>query len=358
VLSFDGVDHRRTTSNDIVEIITTMGIEAVRGSLMKEIFSVLQSGGSYVNHRHIALLIDIMTCRGHLMAITRHGINRTDSGPLMRCSFEETVEILFEASSFAMQDNLEGVSEAVMLGTLAPIGSGSFDVLLDDKMLEEVDEQLPQQMDFMTGMPGASPGPGFDGATPVHYNIEATPGYDYGQQTPGMSPYDSGMSPGFSPGPAGFSPGPGQSPGPGDYAFSPGPSPGGYSGKSPGYSPTSPSYNQSYSPTSPSYSPTSPSYSPTSPSYSPTSPSYSPTSPSYSPTSPSYSPTSPSYSPTSPSYSPTSPSYSPTSPSYSPTSPSYSPTSPSYSPTSPSYSPTSPSYSPTSPAEQMDEDED
>ena len=46
------------------------------------------------------------------MAITRHGINRTDSGPLMRCSFEETVEILFEASSFAMQDNLEGVSES------------------------------------------------------------------------------------------------------------------------------------------------------------------------------------------------------------------------------------------------------
>ncbi len=36
-----------------------------------------------------------MTARGHFMAITRHGINRTESGPLAQCSFEETVDILF-----------------------------------------------------------------------------------------------------------------------------------------------------------------------------------------------------------------------------------------------------------------------
>jgi len=379
VLSQPGVDARRTTSNDIVEIIQTMGIEAVRGSLMHEINRVISFGGSYVNHRHVALLIDIMTCRGHLMAITRHGINRTDSGPLMRCSFEETVEILFEASSFAMKDELSGVTEAVMLGQLSPIGSGAFDVLLDNKLLEEVDENQAMQMDYMPGGdPTASPSwVGGGPSTPSWHGIENTPSRD-GLYTPahdGMqSPGFSGQSPGFSPGPQfspnpGFSPGPGSSPGggmqydkspgfpfsPGGYGSQPGASPTspGYSPSSPTYSPTSPSYSPtspSYSPTSPSYSPTSPSYSPTSPSYSPTSPSYSPTSPSYSPTSPSYSPTSPSYSPTSPSYSPTSPSYSPTSPSYSPTSPSYSPTSPSYSPTSPSYSPTSPSYSPTSPS--------
>jgi DNA-directed RNA polymerase II subunit RPB1 len=40
-------------------------------------------------------LAQVMTCRGHFMAITRHGINRTDHGPLQQCSFEETVDILF-----------------------------------------------------------------------------------------------------------------------------------------------------------------------------------------------------------------------------------------------------------------------
>ncbi|KTF81677.1 hypothetical protein cypCar_00017832 [Cyprinus carpio] len=387
VLSEKDVDPVRTTSNDIVEIFTVLGIEAVRKALERELYHVISFDGSYVNYRHLALLCDTMTCRGHLMAITRHGINRQDTGPLMKCSFEETVDVLMEASSHGECDPMKGVSENIMLGQLAPAGTGCFDLLLDA-------EKCKYGMEIPTNIPGisvAGPTGMFFGSAPspmsgmspamTPWNTGATPAY--GAWSPsvgsGMTPGAAGFSPsaasdasGFSPGysPA-WSPTPGSpgSPGPASpYIPSPGAlspnysptspayeprSPGGYTPQSPGYSPTSPSYSPtspSYSPTSPNYSPTSPSYSPTSPSYSPTSPSYSPTSPSYSPTSPSYSPTSPSYSPTSPSYSPTSPSYSPTSPSYSPTSPSYSPTSPSYSPTSPSYSPTSPSYSPTSPS--------
>jgi DNA-directed RNA polymerase II subunit RPB1 len=47
-----------------------------------------------------------MTCRGHLMAITRHGINRTDSSPLAQCSFEETVDILLRAAMYAEKDRM------------------------------------------------------------------------------------------------------------------------------------------------------------------------------------------------------------------------------------------------------------
>ena len=57
----------------------------------KELHHVISFDGSYVNYRHLALLCDVMTARGHLMAVTRHGINRQEIGPLMRCSFEETV---------------------------------------------------------------------------------------------------------------------------------------------------------------------------------------------------------------------------------------------------------------------------
>uniref|UniRef100_A0A671PGW1 DNA-directed RNA polymerase subunit n=1 Tax=Sinocyclocheilus anshuiensis TaxID=1608454 RepID=A0A671PGW1_9TELE len=349
VLSEKDVDPVRTTSNDIVEIFTVLGIEAVRKALERELYHVISFDGSYVNYRHLALLCDTMTCRGHLMAITRHGINRQDTGPLMKCSFEETVDVLMEASSHGECDPMKGVSENIMLGQLAPAGTGCFDLLLDA-------EKCKYGMEIPTNIPGISVA-GRSGMTPGAAGFSPSAASDASGFSPGYSPAWSPTpgSPG-SPGPASpYIPSPGAlSPNysPTSPAYEPR-SPGGYTPQSPGYSPTSPSYSPtspSYSPTSPNYSPTSPSYSPTSPSYSPTSPSYSPTSPSYSPTSPSYSPTSPSYSPTSPSYSPTSPSYSPTSPSYSPTSPSYSPTSPSYSPTSPSYSPTSPSYSPTSPS--------
>ena len=72
-------------------LLKVLGVEAVRKAVEREMNHVISFDGSYVNYRHLALLCDIMTCRGHLMAITRHGINRQEVGALMRCSFEETV---------------------------------------------------------------------------------------------------------------------------------------------------------------------------------------------------------------------------------------------------------------------------
>ncbi|KAL7666370.1 DNA-directed RNA polymerase subunit [[Candida] zeylanoides] len=398
VMGVSGVDAQRTYSNNFIEVLSVLGIEATRSALYKEILNVIAFDGSYVNYRHMALLVDVMTSRGHLMAITRHGINRSDTGALMRCSFEETVEILLDAGASAELDDCRGISENVMLGQMAPLGTGAFDVMVDDKMLQNAPSNMAIAANQDIGDDGgATPFKEYDmeddqihfeegaGFSPIH-TAPVSDGRDEPFANvsiliwrhiarlwwcqPWLWRHESDLQPNV----------------PNIQSHEPellanesqlfadksqlfadksqllanesqlltnDPTSPSYSPTSPSYSPTSPSYSPtspSYSPTSPSYSPTSPSYSPTSPSYSPTSPSYSPTSPSYSPTSPSYSPTSPQYSPTSPQYSPTSPQYSPTSPQYSPTSPQYSPTSPSYSPTSPQYSPTSPSYAPKSPS--------
>ena len=398
VLAVEGIDPTRTSCNHFGEIMKCFGIEATRAALMRELKDVLTNDGSYVNHRHMGILCDVMCARGTLMAVTRHGINRADTGALMRCSFEETVEILYEAAASGELDHCRGVSENIILGQMAPSGTGEFDCLLDQEMLKTV----VANRQGMGAMPVGAMSPMDGGMTPYDmgspmaeggyaggpdYGASFSPiinaGQDetggltpYGGTAGGFSPYSSGgMSPGYAP----ASPFSSMSPSsPGYGGYSPTSPMAGYSPTSPGQGLTSPAYEMTspryggspaspaYTPTSPTYSPTSPAYSgsgnkvsPTSPSYSPTSPSYSPTSPSYSPTSPNYSPTSPAHSPTSPKYSPTSPQYSPTSPAYSPTSPAYSPTSPKYSPaggnkaspTSPSYSPTSPQYSPTSPAQ-------
>lgn len=231
----------------------------------------------------MAALVDIMTARGQIMAITRHGINRRDSSPIAQSSFEETVDILFRAAMFSEKDPLRGVSENILLGQQCPLGTGSFSLVLDDAKLVNAIETLGG--DVLGGVGG---------------------GLRAGLQTPGRSP--AAMTPQhMRASPSEFmSPASLASPS-GGIMFSP---IGG--GASPGGSPMSPAF----SPTSPGMSPTSPGYSPSSPGYSPTSPGYSPTSPGYSPTSPGYSPTSPGYSPTSPGYSPTSPGYSPTSPAY------------------------------------------
>ncbi|KAI5467275.1 hypothetical protein BGZ63DRAFT_418992 [Mariannaea sp. PMI_226] len=403
VLAVDGVDTTRTYTNDLYQIIEVFGIEAARSALVKELTNVLAFDGSYVNHRHIALLVDVMTYRGVISAVTRHGINRADTGALMRCSFEETVEILLEAAATGELDDCRGISENVMLGQMAPMGTGNFDVFLDPKMLETVISDN-SRMGLMPGMPtkdaqgeGAatpydtgspmadsgylslsspaagnfSPIQGAGSDTPAGFGTEYGGGGfgGVGSMSPysmrgATSPFSTSLTSPFSSGMGGYSPSSpnaGYSPtsplidgGAGRYATSPS-----FSPSSPSFSPTSPMLRPT-SPASPNYSPTSPSYSPASPSsprhYSPTSPAQfnSPTSPSYSPASPNYSPASPNLhagGPTSPSYSPASPTWSPTSPeAYSPTSPSFQ-RSPGaqHSPTSPSYSPTSPSFSPRTP---------
>ena len=49
----------------------------------------------------------------------------------MRCSFEETVDILMEASAYSECDHVRGVSENIMLGQLAPLGTGLFSLYLN-----------------------------------------------------------------------------------------------------------------------------------------------------------------------------------------------------------------------------------
>jgi DNA-directed RNA polymerase II subunit RPB1 len=49
----------------------------------------------------------------------------------MRCSFEETVDVLMDAASHAEVDPMRGVSENIIMGQLPRMGTGAFDLLLD-----------------------------------------------------------------------------------------------------------------------------------------------------------------------------------------------------------------------------------
>ena len=101
------------------KFIHTLGVEAARKALVLELDNVIGEGA--INYRHVSLLVDTMTNRGQLMSIDRHGINRSDVGPLAKCSFEETTDMLVNASIFSEYDQLNGVSANVMLGHKAPL---------------------------------------------------------------------------------------------------------------------------------------------------------------------------------------------------------------------------------------------
>ena len=137
------IDKYNSYSNDILEVYELLGVEATRNILLKEMKNVIEFDGSYVNYRHLALLLDTMTYKGGVMAITRHGINRIDTGPLMRCSFEETVNVLTNAAMYSQRDNVKGVTENIMLGKLSTVGTGMMKLLIDPNKLINENEFRP-----------------------------------------------------------------------------------------------------------------------------------------------------------------------------------------------------------------------
>jgi DNA-directed RNA polymerase II subunit RPB1 len=145
ILANPNIDATRTISNDIREIYETLGIEAARNSLYRELVNVTSEGS--MNYRHMSLLIDTMTYKGQLMSIDRHGINRGDIGPLAKSSFEETTDMLINASIFAEYDKVNGVSANVMLGQQPPCGTGDSRILLDEEHMMELLKDVQEVKD-------------------------------------------------------------------------------------------------------------------------------------------------------------------------------------------------------------------
>jgi DNA-directed RNA polymerase beta' subunit len=134
VMGIDFVDYTRTATNDVAEVFTVLGIEAARQVFINELRVVL--GDLPLNDRHISLLADNVTNRGFLMSIDRHSIShRGEMGPLAKCSFELTTDMLIKAGVFGERDRINGVSANIMLGQVAPCGTGDTDVFIDHERL-------------------------------------------------------------------------------------------------------------------------------------------------------------------------------------------------------------------------------
>jgi DNA-directed RNA polymerase II subunit RPB1 len=136
IMNCDYVDEKKTFSNDVNEIYSLFGIEAARNHLIGQMIEVFDE---YINMRHINLLCEVMTSRGSLISVDRHGINSGDVGPLAKCSFEDTTDQLIKASIFGERDKLQGVSSNIMMGQIIPAGTGMCDILLDEqKLMDEL----------------------------------------------------------------------------------------------------------------------------------------------------------------------------------------------------------------------------
>ncbi|KAH8042081.1 hypothetical protein HPB51_021165 [Rhipicephalus microplus] len=129
VIATYGVEGIKTSSNNTSEVEKTLGIEAARATIIREIATTMQSHGISVDRRHLMLLADLMTFRGEVLGITRHGLARMKESALMLASFEKTADHLFDAAYYGQTDEISGVSESIILGVPMSIGTGFFDLV-------------------------------------------------------------------------------------------------------------------------------------------------------------------------------------------------------------------------------------
>jgi DNA-directed RNA polymerase subunit A" len=130
-----GVDTTRTRTNNISEISTVLGIEAARNAIIHEALSTLAEQGIMVDVRHIMLVADMMCMEGEVKQIGRHGIAGEKESVLSRAAFEVTVNHLLDAAVANEVDELNGVTENVIVGQ--PIQLGTGDVKLIAKSMKK-----------------------------------------------------------------------------------------------------------------------------------------------------------------------------------------------------------------------------
>jgi hypothetical protein len=131
VLTLDGVDATRTISNHAIEVQKVLGIEAARHVLLDQIRQVLTFSDSYVDYRHLALLVDTMTAGGTVAPVSRHAFTKKETGPYTRAAFEQQTDVLTDAGMFAEYEDGNDMRSAIMMGKPIPQGTGTmFETLL------------------------------------------------------------------------------------------------------------------------------------------------------------------------------------------------------------------------------------
>jgi DNA-directed RNA polymerase III subunit RPC1 len=126
-MNTEGVNGYHTKTNSVMECKEVLGVEAARKTIIDEISSVM--GGMDIDPRHMQLLADVMTYKGEVLGITRFGLAKMRDSVLQLASFEKTPDHLFEAAAKMKKDDIEGVSECIIMGQSMSIGTGAMTVV-------------------------------------------------------------------------------------------------------------------------------------------------------------------------------------------------------------------------------------
>lgn len=132
LLRLTEINHKKSFSNNMWEILECLGVEATVQFLHDEFGKQLK-----VSKRHLDIMINWMTNNGSISSVNRYGMDIKKVGPFGKASFEQPLDAFFDAAHNAQVDDLLGVSASIATGKLSKMGTGSFDLILDSQFIED-----------------------------------------------------------------------------------------------------------------------------------------------------------------------------------------------------------------------------
>ena len=142
------IDNDRIYTSDVQTMASTLGIEAARTVLARELSSRL--GG--IDNRHVMLLTDSMTHTGQLRGIDRIALRQNSpSDVISNASFESAIDVVANAARQCQTDTLTSVSSRLTMGLMPKLGTGMFNVLPPEAPVFMADVHTTHAAQFLHG---------------------------------------------------------------------------------------------------------------------------------------------------------------------------------------------------------------
>lgn len=139
ILSHYDVDENRSYCNNIHHMHEELGILASRAIYNREFSNIASTAGS-VNPRYIDLLSAFVYGLGRPKGVSFTGIYRQNIGTLAMATFQQPLKVISRAAEVGTTDNMVDTSSRLMVGLKPDLGTGGFDVMMNEAYREKVDK--------------------------------------------------------------------------------------------------------------------------------------------------------------------------------------------------------------------------
>ena len=142
------IDNDQVYTSDVKTMASTLGIEAARTVLARELSTRLGS----IDNRHVMLLADYMTHTGQLRGIDRTALRQhSPSDVISNASFESAIGVVADAARKRQTDALTTVSSRLTMGLMPKLGTGMFDTLPQEAHTRMSELHMTHAAQFLHG---------------------------------------------------------------------------------------------------------------------------------------------------------------------------------------------------------------